>query len=239
MTAEEENLKIMKNVDNYNKWIYDNIKKHLGKNILEVGGGMGAMTGFLIRDRAVVSTDVSKKHIETLKKRFSGKGYKAQLIDLSETTDSIEGHGFDTAVCINVLEHIGDDMNCLKNMYKLLNDNGKIVLVLPAFPFAFGTIDKSDNHYRRYDKKIIPKLEKIGFKIIKSKYMNLPGLIGWIWHGKILKLQVHKQGDLSLFDKLVPLFAFCERVVPFLPGLSLIVIAEKKGGIEEEKIEKK
>jgi SAM-dependent methyltransferase len=219
----------MRNKNNYNKWIYDNIKSCIGKNVLEIGAGLGSMTEYLVRKSKVVSTDISKKHITFLKNRFAkNRGYDAKLVDISKSTSGLNARYFDTVVCINVLEHIKEDIKCLKNAYGLLPARGKIVLVLPAFPYAFGTIDVSDNHYRRYNKKILIQLKKIGFRIVKARYMNFPGLIGWIWHGKILKLKVHKEGDLDLFNKLVPLFFFFEKIFFFLPGLSLIVVGEKK-----------
>lgn len=226
---EVKNLKLMSKLDKYNNWIYDNVKEFLGERILEVGGGVGNFTEFILKKQLIISTDINEKHIITLNNKFkANKNFQAILIDVSKDISKIKEYKFDTAISINVLEHIKDDMYALKNMHKLLNKNGKMVLVLPAFQFAFGTIDKSDNHYRRYNKNIIPKIEKIGFKIIKNRYMNLPGLVGWIWHGKILKLKIHKEGDLIIFNKLIPLFSFFEKIFPFLPGLSLIIIGEKK-----------
>lgn len=231
MSDEEKNLEMMSNATNYNRWLFRNLRKYVGKRVLEIGGGIGNMTQFMITRQLVVSTDVTDYNISKLKFRFKNKkNFFAVKTDISRISalKELTKFSFDTVVCINVLEHIKDDVEALKNMRSLLDRKGCLVLLVPAFSALYGTIDLADHHYRRYDKKTaIKKIKKAGFKIIKVYYMNVPGFFGWFYHGRILKKRVHLESDISLFDWLVPLFAFFEKLFrpPF--GLSLIIIAEK------------
>jgi SAM-dependent methyltransferase len=225
---EEKNLDLMAETDRYHEWIFNNIRSGIGKRVLEVGGGVGTITEFLLPNRFVVSTEISKRNLSLLKKKFKkNKNFEGIYLDLAATTGDLKKYKFDTVLIVNVLEHIPDDIKCLKNAYKLLPKGGKLILVLPAFNFAFGTIDVADNHFRRYNKKIIPALEKIGFRVKKAKYMNTVGLLGWLWHGRVLRLKEHIEGDIKRFNALVPTLERMERIIPFMPGLSLVVIAEK------------
>jgi len=236
MKADEINLRIMSNARMYHAWIYDNIKRYLGNDVLEIGAGVGNMTEFLLDGREVLATDISDTNLSALKERFKDNNrLKVSNADISRGIASLNSRSFNTIVCINVLEHIEDDIGCLENLRSLLSPEGKLVLVLPAFKFAYGTIDKADEHYRRYDKGILAQLSRIGFRTVKARYMNLPGLFGWIWHGIILKLDIHHASDLDLFDKLVPVFSAVEKLFPFLPGLSLIVVCEKAPDIKADK----
>lgn len=229
-TDEEKNLATMAKAANYNKWIFGNLAPYMGQRILEIGGGIGNMTRLFINKKLVVSTDITDHNIQKLEARFrKKKNFFAVKTDISKTTKDLKKFSFDTVVCINVLEHIKSDHRALKNMHSLLGKDGRLLLMLPAFSSLYGTIDRSDCHYRRYDKKhALKKINKAGFRIIKSFYMNLPGFFGWYYHGKILKTKLHPEGDISLFDRLVPVFSFLEMIIrpPF--GLSLIVIAKKK-----------
>ena len=65
-------------------------------------------------------------------------------------------------------------------MYHLLEDGGHLCLIVPAFQLIFGKMDATDNHYRRYTKRlIIEKIEKPGFNIIKSKVYKYFGIF-WL-----------------------------------------------------------
>jgi ubiquinone/menaquinone biosynthesis C-methylase UbiE len=229
-TDEEKNLESMSNANNYNRWIYRNIKPYLGHKILEIGGGVGNMTRFFLKKKLVVSTDVTKYNINTLSKRYRlNRNFCAIMNDISVSGKELSGFSFDTIVCINVLEHIKDDLSALKNMNKLLEQNGHLILMVPAMRSIYGTVDKSDHHFRRYDKKpTIALVKKAGFSVSKSFFMNIPGFFGWYYHGRIKRLKLHPRGDISAFDRLVPVFEFFEKIFKPPFGLSLIIIAKKR-----------
>jgi 2-polyprenyl-3-methyl-5-hydroxy-6-metoxy-1,4-benzoquinol methylase len=230
LTDEERNLETMSRATNYNRWMFNNLKPYIRSSILEIGGGIGNMTRFFINRKLVVSTDITEHNIKRLKKRFrKRKNFFAINTDISKTTSKLKRFSFDTVVCINVLEHIKADFNALKNMHSVLSSKGRLVLLVPAFSSLYGAVDKADCHYRRYDKKkAVRKVQKAGFKVLKSFYMNMPGFFGWYYHGRVVKTKIHPEGDISLFDRLVPIFAFFEKIFKPLFGLSLIIIAEKK-----------
>ena len=63
MTIEEENLNILKDNINYNKWIYNLMENYLRDNILEIGCGIGNITEFLLQNnRKVLLTYINKKN---------------------------------------------------------------------------------------------------------------------------------------------------------------------------------
>lgn len=87
---------------------------------------------------------------------------------------------FKSAYSVNVLKHIKDHLVSLRNMYILLEQFGKVVLLVPAKKSAHTEIDKQLGHFRRYEKKELrDKLRKAGFKNIKIGNFNILGLLGW------------------------------------------------------------
>lgn len=228
MKDEERNLAIMTKMYNYNKWLYDNFKDYVGNRVLEIGAGQGAMTEFFISKELVIGTEINPSNIKIIKKRFNKRNFKVLNHNISKGFKELKKYKFDTAIVINVLEHIRNDKKAVENIFNLLEKGGKFILVVPAFQFLYGSVDKVDGHYRRYNKNELRNmLEECDFKIRKQKYMNFVGLFGWFYHNKILKLKVHKEEHLSLFNKLSPLLSSIEKIMPPPIGLSLIFIGEK------------
>jgi SAM-dependent methyltransferase len=217
----ETNLKKVSRQNNYIDWLYSEIKPFLGRNILEVGAGVGAFTKRLAADgRKVLPTD---KHIYDL--NLSGK----EIENFDITSDPARlGRTFDTVVCINVLEHIKDDDTALRNMNSLLDKKGLLILMVPAFPFLYGTVDKANEHHRRYHRKdIMSKVRKTGFSIIRCKYINFVGLIGWIFQNKVISSRLHRDVDMARFNSICPLLRGIEWVIPPPIGLNIVLIAKK------------
>ena len=64
-----------------------------------------------------------------------------------------EVNTYSAAVSYNVLEHIEDHVAALRSMARLVRPGGRIVLIVPAFPFAMSPVDIATGHVRRYTKK--------------------------------------------------------------------------------------
>lgn len=141
---------------------------------------------------------------------------------------SLKNKGFDTIVCFNVLEHIERDDLALENFYEILPKGGVLLVVVPAFDFLFGSMDKYGGHFRRYSVKTLrQKLEKAGFCIEKVRFQNVLGIVGWFLGGKIAKKKLVPEKLFVIFDKFVPFLFEIERLFgpPF--GLSILCVAKK------------
>lgn len=215
---------------NYHKWIYEVIEPYLGNRILDVGCAIGNITCFFLNRELVVGLDPSENFVQTIKSKFSSyKNFQAIQADISnEETVNLKKKKFDTVTCLNVLEHIGDDVRALRNIHKILDNKGRLVLLVPAFKCLYGTVDKTDQHYRRYTKQELRlKLKKSGFIVEKQFYMNVLGIPGWYLNGKILKKPLVSHKSLAFYDRLVPVLAWFERKFKPPIGLSLITVCKK------------
>ena len=136
--------------------------------------------------------------------------------------------GADTVVCINVPEHIRDDRGTLRNFHEVLRPGGRLVLLVPAIPLLFSTLDEALDHHRRYTRpRLVHKMEGAGFRLIESRYLNFFGIAGWILSGKILRRRILPSTLLGLFNTLVPAFRAFERLTGPPIGLSVIAVGEK------------
>lgn len=129
-----------------------------------------------------------------------------------------------------MLEHIEDDLRALSQMHALLIPRGRLVLLVPAFQFLYGSVDRALGHYRRYTRKdLLPTIQRAGFFIERSFYMNVVGMAGWFWNNRIIKRTEESGKQIGVFDRYIaPLAEFTERLVPPPAGLSLIAVGRKE-----------
>lgn len=212
----------------YNRWMYDRLAPWIGNRILEIGSGIGNMSQFFIGRERVVLTDTDAAYREALKRRFDRPGLTVSELALPDVPPSLTDERFDTIICLNVLEHIRDDVASLVAMRDMLQEAGHLVLLVPALPAIYGSLDRMLGHYRRYTPKVLrQRYQEAGLEVRHMEWFNLAGIPGWWLTGRVLRRRMIPSGPLALYDKLVPLFRL-ERHLPFRVGQSLIAIGGRK-----------
>lgn len=220
----------LESVDKYFSWVYDVIKPFTGQRILDIGCARGNITDFVKGRELVIGIDVLEDFVNDYKNRFKNfKNISAFKCNIEkDNAEFLLNKDIDTIICLNVLEHIENDMQALKNMHRILKTGGKLIIQVPAFACLYGTLDAADIHFRRYGKKeIISRITAAGFKIKKVFYFNIAGIIGWFISGKILKDKHFKKDRGILFNSIIPFLRFIEKAIKPPIGLSIFVAAEK------------
>jgi len=217
-------------LDRYNNWIYEEIAPALGRRVLEVGSGTGNITQFLCADgREVMATDIVPSYRHELERLFDGKSNvrigKYDLVE--EAPEEFVADPFDSVVCLNVLEHIENDLFALDQIRGVLKPGGKLALLVPAHQFLYGEFDRAVGHFRRYGRReLTVNLEKAGFAVREVKFFSLVAALPWLINGRLLKRDYLPAGQANLANRLVPLLKL-ERLIGPPCGLSLIAIAQK------------
>jgi 2-polyprenyl-3-methyl-5-hydroxy-6-metoxy-1,4-benzoquinol methylase len=214
----------------YHRWIFKKIRPYLGEDILEVGCGIGNLTGLLMSQSKVIVADVNEGYLRTVEDKYRDhpnlKGILAW--DLQQAPPKNLNSSFDTIVCSNVLEHVENDEGVLQNLYHLLPMAGRLIVLVPALRLLYNVLDRELGHFRRYDaKQLTQDLARNGFRICYLEYFNLFGILGWFVTGTILKRRCLLARQVRIFNKMVPLFIWMEKVIPTLVGQSLIAVGEK------------
>lgn len=223
-------LFILEGAEAYHRWIFEKISPYLGVNILEVGCGIGNLTGLLLRQGRVVVADLNQDYLQKVQDQFRGdsnlKG--GFLWDIRQDPPKNLKTSIDTIVCSNVLEHIENDHDALRKFYELLPVGGKLIILVPALKFLYNVLDKGLGHFRRYNRdELIQKITGNGFKVCTLRYFNLFGIVGWFINGTLLRRRLLPSGQISVFNKMVPLFMRIEKVIPTWVGQSLIAVGKK------------
>jgi len=207
--------------------MFDRLRGWIGRRVLEIGSGIGNLSVFLADRERLVLTDTREEYLSRLRQRFAGhRNIAVAHLFLPNERSALGGERFDTVICLNVLEHVDDDGASLVAIRELLAPGGRLVLLVPALPALYGSIDRALGHHRRYKRAGLAALIRdTGFRVAHIEYFNLAGIPGWWLAGRILRRHTIPSGSLRLYDALVPLFRL-ERLLPWRIGQSLIAIGE-------------
>jgi SAM-dependent methyltransferase len=229
LSPQDEVLRRMSEARNYNAWLLDRARPHLGRRVLDVGAGIGTFTEELARAvDEVVAIEPEEADLKQLRARFEDNA-KVTVIDLAAgALGTAElGAPFDAAYCSNVLEHIADDTGAMRGVYAQLRPGGTLLALVPAHPALYGATDRLVFHERRYTKETLgTRLSDAGFRVDELRYVNPLGALGWLVSSRILQREQIPEGPLKLYDKLVPLLRALDKLsLPF--GLSLWAVATR------------
>jgi 2-polyprenyl-3-methyl-5-hydroxy-6-metoxy-1,4-benzoquinol methylase len=223
----QQTLESMSEAGWYNNWSLNQFSNDIRGEILEIGCGVGNFTKTLLKFGKVTAIDINESYVERTKK--VAEGANVGFGDVEKNKFFFKDKKFDTIICINVLEHIKDDLKAIQNLKNLLKEGGKLIIIVPSHQFLYGAIDESISHFRRYNKNDLSKIfNTLGLQILKNKRLNFLGAIGWFIAGRILKDDIVQKNKIQIFNIIGPLFLFPENFVEPPIGISILLIAQRK-----------
>src|SRR5689334_21881483 len=129
----------------YLSWLARKLRPHVGDAVLEVGAGIGNLSGRLMARRLLyIAADKDPLHIHALRNRFlRTPNVAVQRLDPEEPSGFTDLEGcFDTVLCINVLEYANDPASLLRSARSALKPGGSLILLVPQGPGLFGNVDR-------------------------------------------------------------------------------------------------
>ncbi|MCA8832428.1 class I SAM-dependent methyltransferase [Hymenobacter pini] len=81
---------------------------------------------------------------------------------------------FDLVIASDVLEHIADEQQALREWQRVLRPGGQLLVFVPAFTFLWGKHDVVNQHFRRYTAaQLATALEQAGLRVQRRSYWNV------------------------------------------------------------------
>jgi SAM-dependent methyltransferase len=212
---------------NYRRALFEEFRGALRGEVVEVGAGIGQMTEQLLT-LPQVSRAIAVEPDAGFCEKFRARLPKTELVH--GTVDNLPPNtACDAIVCINVLEHIREDVAELRNFAKLLRARrGALCLFVPARPEIYAPIDKDFGHFRRYTyRELRGKLVEAGFIIERLHYFNFIGYFAWWANFCVLKKRQFEIEKVRAFDRVIfPVVHSLESKIVRPPfGQSLLAIA--------------
>lgn len=178
---------------NLKKWT----KKNRGsKDVLDAGSGFGQYEYYMARKNRnwnILGIDVKEEQIADCNGFFERIGFSNVRFEKGDLTKLHFQSAFDLILCVDVMEHIEEDVLVFKNYYEALKDGG---MVLISTPSDQGGSDAEHDHHHENDgisgfidehvrdgyniDELKEKLLAVGFKKIAIDYQyGKPGKISW------------------------------------------------------------
>ena len=155
----------------WRKYIFLQIRKFIKGSVLEVGAGIGSFTN----NYKHLTNDITLSEIDDNNLSIIEEKYKDTKFNFTNKETKNLNNNFDTIMYLNVLEHIKDDMEEIKQAFNKLNKNGNLIILVPAHNELYSKFDKEIGHHRRYKIDFFSKINILESKVLKLQYLYSAG----------------------------------------------------------------
>ena len=212
---------------NYRDWLLRLSRPFIAAPVLEVGAGRGTFTPFLASVGAVTAIEPSDRLAEVLTDAVAAQPQVRVVVGDVTDVPAAADHG--SAVMFNVLEHIEDDGEALRQIFARLRPGACLAIWVPAFPLLYSNFDRRVGHHRRYRLRPLKSLvRESGYTVERAHYANAIGWFSWLLFCRVFRANPVDGFLTRVFDRFfVPVVSRIERVIrpPF--GQSAFVVARK------------
>jgi len=214
----------------YLSWLTRELRPHLRDTVLEIGAGLGNMTGRLMGKRlCYVAGEKDPLYLDALRNRFlRTPNVTVCRIDPEEPADFEPWREqFESALCVNLLEVVDDPKTVLASLASSVKPGGILIVLVPQGHGLFGTLDRGMGTKRRFSAtEMREMLQPLGFQVEQECQINKIGALGWWFSSRVLGRQHISRPALKLWDKSVWLLRRIDGILPW-KGLSLVVVARR------------
>jgi glycosyltransferase involved in cell wall biosynthesis len=212
----------------YLSWITTRLRPHLGDTVLEIGAGIGNLTGRLMGKRLrYVAAEKDPLYLHALRNRFlRTPSVTVGELNPDNPADFKPWEGqFESALCANVLESVEDPKRVLASLRTTLKPGGALIVLVPQGGGLFSSLDRGMGHKRRFSAtELRGLLAATGFETTHEIQLNKFGTLSWWIFGRLLGRNRMSRPALKLWDKTVLFWRRADALLPWR-GLSLIVVA--------------
>lgn len=207
------------------------IRAYLGRQVLEVGAGIGSTTQHLCKEHQ--DSWLALEPDPDMAARLSRQTVTGMLpgfckVECGTLQTLSVREGFDTILYIDVLEHIENDFSEIQDAAKLLKSGGFLVVLAPAHQWLYTPFDEAIGHYRRYTRKSLSSLTPSGLRRVDVKYLDSVGLIASLGNRLLLKTAYPTRNQILLWDRyMVRLSKLLDPILFHRVGKSILVVWQR------------
>ena len=220
-------LDIFDNAKVWIKYVHFLNKKYYRNDFLEVGAGIGSFTDNYEKNiKNIFLTEIDENNLNILKSKYKNnlniKIIEKEVADIEEK--------FNTIAHFNVLEHIKEDKEEIYNCLNKINQNGYLVILVPAHNKLYSNLDKDVGHYRRYEKSFFEKLDLKGNLIVELKYIDCLGYLLYYLNKIFFKDETYPSNfKIFVWDKIfTPITMIIDFLTFYKFGKNILCVIKKK-----------
>jgi SAM-dependent methyltransferase len=237
MQYEGSELELFADARNWKSYVRDRISPYISGNVLEVGAGIGAFTEFLAGPSCTSWTCLEPDPAllaEIPRRQESGRIARPVSTICGTLADIPAGDRFDTIIYLDVMEHILDDTTEAQAAAAKLAPGGHLIILVPAFQFAYSPFDAAIGHHRRYDRPRLEQIRPNTLTRITTFYMDAPGLTLSLANRMLLKSASPGKDQIKFWDTtIVPIARILDPILARSFGRSLVAVWRNGGEVSK------
>jgi SAM-dependent methyltransferase len=171
------------------------LKRHFpdAANLLEIGCGTGSVLLALRRSDVqfrLFGSELHSRGLEFARQRLD-RGITLMQMDARKIPARDE---FDIIGAFDVLEHIPEDDEVMREMHSALRAGGGVIIAVPQHPWLWSPADEQAHHQRRYARgELEAKLKRCGFAIERTTSFNSLLLPAMVASRQLIKYRARKR----------------------------------------------
>ena len=207
------------------------IRPFLGREVLEVGAGLGETT------RALITPEQTRWLLlepdPALARTAAGLVESGELPSTCEvrvgcTANLGRDDRFDSVIYVDVLEHIERDVEELATAFGLVRPGGHIVVMSPAHQWLFSEFDRRIGHHRRYTRRSLRPVAPQAARLVRLRYLDAVGMIASAGNRLFLRQSMPTQAQVRLWDRrLVPASRVLDPLFAYRLGKSVLGVWQR------------
>jgi len=201
----------------------------LGRRVLEVGAGIGSTALALWRPGIAdwLAAEPDPALAERFLERTQALAPRPRVH--RGTLASLAGEApFDSALYIDVLEHLEDDGDELARAAALLRPGGHVVALSPGHPGLYSPFDKAIGHVRRYTRAGLAELVGRHCTVVAAMHLDAVGALLSLGNRLLLRAAEPTRRQLAFWNGVcVPLSRLVDPLLLHRAGRSVLVIGRR------------
>jgi SAM-dependent methyltransferase len=136
--------------------------------ILDAGCGSGRNMVEFARHGTVTGIELSAPSVALGRGRGAGEVVEGSVLDMP-----FEADAFDLAASLDVIEHLQDDLQALRELRRVVAPGGSLLVTVPAYQWLWSGHDEINHHFRRYTRRSLQRIgEQAGWHQVRTTYFN-------------------------------------------------------------------
>jgi SAM-dependent methyltransferase len=223
-------LELFREARRWKGYIRQQLAQHIRGDVLEVGAGLGGTTPAVhssdcrswtcLEPDPAMEADLTRA-VADLR---DNQGLSPRVLVGSLASVPTERR-FDTALYLDVLEHIDDDRGELARAARVLRPGGRLVVLSPAWNWLYSPFDRAIGHFRRYSKKSLLACAPEGSTLVVSRYLDSAGVAASAANRLLMRQSMPSAAQIRVWDRwLVPLSQRLDPLTAYKLGKSVLAV---------------
>lgn len=212
------------------EWLH--IQPGSRQRLLDVGAGNGAFMAEALKQAPGLDIHGAEFSEAAISLAHPSIAARLARCDLQGAAPLPWGGDFELLTCMEVLEHLPDDICALGQISAALRPNARVFISVPAWQTQWGPQDVTAGHVRRYaPEELRSKVENAGLKVLKTRCWG--GLFAWTYLraadlvGPEKVMSIRPTGLAGLAASCVYHLLKFDDLLSFPRGPQLLLLAEK------------